>query len=240
MVTSNQDAGEGTLREALTRALDNGDGEPDEIRFALPGTDEASRTITLKSRLPFLSNNLTIDGSTQSGASFANSDARIRIIPDLDAFVINSSTNLHAGVFHGEEIHHFSIYGTLVDRFDSIRNVAHYPGLTSFSAIFLREASHITIGAPGKGNAFLDHQSSIYVEPIEWDNGIVKPRFANEHITVQATIANGLVLVYADNDVTIGGDDPSMGNHLFGQHIDVTGDRYVYTNGPRPLIVSAG
>src|SRR5690606_31665820 len=102
---------EGTLREALERAMDNGDAAPDEIRFALPGTDEASRTITLKSRLPFLSNHLTIDGSTQSGASFPNSDARIRIIPDLDAFVINSSINLHAGVFHGEGIHHFSIYG---------------------------------------------------------------------------------------------------------------------------------
>src|SRR6185369_14782505 len=78
-VTSANDPGDGvcdatcTLRDAINAA--NGSGNPslvDEIHFAIPGPE--AHTITIASPLPVLTQAVTIDGYTQTGA-LVNTDA---------------------------------------------------------------------------------------------------------------------------------------------------------------------
>lgn len=80
IVTSNADAGSGTLREALIKSDANGSADKDFIHFNLADQSESGRTITLSSQLRDVSSNLDIDGSTQAGSVFGRSTAKIQII----------------------------------------------------------------------------------------------------------------------------------------------------------------
>jgi len=80
IVSSNADSGTGTLREALIKAAANGNISPDIIEFNIAGSSLTDRTITILSKLPDLSSNLTIDGSTQPDAAFGISDAKVRLL----------------------------------------------------------------------------------------------------------------------------------------------------------------
>ena len=82
MVTSNADSGPGTLRDALTQAAANGSAVQDSIHFNLADTSAAGRTITILTDLPIVSSNLVIDGTTQNGAVFGASNAKVIIQPD--------------------------------------------------------------------------------------------------------------------------------------------------------------
>ena len=77
VVTSNADSGPGTFRDALTRAAANGSAQKDFINFNLPDVSVAGRTINILSQLPGISSNLAIDGSTQPGAPFDVSTAKV-------------------------------------------------------------------------------------------------------------------------------------------------------------------
>lgn len=79
VVTSNADSGPGTLREALTKATANGNATTDYINFNLPDHSEAGRTIKLLTQLPGLSSNLVLDGTTQPGAVFGISSAKVAL-----------------------------------------------------------------------------------------------------------------------------------------------------------------
>jgi len=65
-VTTTEDAGPGSLRQAL---IDSAVGEftPDTIVFAIPGAAGEVRTIRPMSALPRDSQNVTVDGTTQPG-----------------------------------------------------------------------------------------------------------------------------------------------------------------------------
>jgi hypothetical protein len=52
IVNSNADAGQGSLREAISLAAANGSSDHDYIYFDLPDLSEAGRTIVLLSPLP--------------------------------------------------------------------------------------------------------------------------------------------------------------------------------------------
>lgn len=71
-VTSDADAGEGTLRAALLAA-----GSGDAIEFAIDGEDV--KTIYLESELPPVPAGATIDGCTQSGAVCASSPPTLMV-----------------------------------------------------------------------------------------------------------------------------------------------------------------
>lgn len=231
MVTSNQDSGPGTLREALQKAADNGTNEPDEIRFDIPGSSEAERTITLVTKLPQLSSNLTIDASYQQGGFFSGTDAKILLTTNGTMEGLHLLSHRDLCVFDGRDIHHFSIFGIAIKGFENIENVNGPWKITGLEGIFLDRATDITIGAPGKGNAFLDlWVASINIWPIEWPNGPGTAIFGNARITLQSNIAYELVAVYAESDVTIGGATPSQGNHFLGQHVSLTGDGILFSN----------
>jgi hypothetical protein len=64
-VTNTNDAGAGSLRQAITDA--NADGGTNTINFKIPGT--GVQTINLMDPLPAITDAVTIDGYTQLGAA---------------------------------------------------------------------------------------------------------------------------------------------------------------------------
>lgn len=137
VVTSNADSGPGTLRDALTQAAANGTTQIDYINFNLPDNTLTGRTITLQIKLPDLTSNLVIDGTTQPGNFFGVSHTKIRIINHF-VYPQNLNTLYSSG---GDSI---EIYGLwLTD------DGAYMYGVSS---ILTRGFGKLTIGAPAKGN----------------------------------------------------------------------------------------
>ncbi|MDB5127393.1 MAG: hypothetical protein JWQ85_1625 [Mucilaginibacter sp.] len=152
-VTSNADAGTGTLREALTLAAANGSAVKDYIYFNLPDLSKNGRTITLITDLPGLSSNLVVDGTTQPGQKFGVSDAKVQImaIPNSNATMLSCfSITKERGV---------EIYGFMFNVPDAYANT----NLGLQSGIWAIMAKDIIIGAPGKGNIFKNISVGIYI-----------------------------------------------------------------------------
>jgi gliding motility-associated-like protein len=149
VVTSNADSGPGTLREALTKAAANGSAEKDYINFNLPGTGEVGRAITITSKLPNISSNLIIDGTTQPGAAFGVSDAKIILQPDKQKNNFNAFTLI--------DVDGFELYGFYIRDFISNQFTYYYLNGESQAAnsiLYVESSKNIQIGAPTKGNVF--------------------------------------------------------------------------------------
>jgi hypothetical protein len=89
MVTNTDDAGPGSLRHAITDA--NGNSGLDNIHFSIPGT--GVQTITPTTKLPTITDPVTIEGETQPGASantLANGDNAVLLIEISGAIVSNN------------------------------------------------------------------------------------------------------------------------------------------------------
>jgi gliding motility-associated-like protein len=240
-VTSNADAGPGTLREALTNAAINGTATQDIIKFALPGTLVSDRIIRLKTQLPSVTSNVIIDGTTQTGAVFGVSDAKIIIEPE------NSPAYFNALQIYGDIINNtpaaknIEIYGLYIRNFAKITNVAN-PDLNQGSAIVLTgDASFITIGAPGKGNVI---SGNIY--------GIVNSNnyyySGSKQIVVQSNIIGLLddgftaasnmygVSLIIDENAIIGGSNANMGNVISANVTNIGITRGYYFSSPTNLV----
>lgn len=139
-VTNNADSGPGSLRDAITQAAANGTAVQDQIVFSISDLTEAGRTIFLISELPALSGNLVLDGSTQPGAVFGISNAKIKLTlnsapatGNFTCLLVQDATNVE-------------IYGLyLSSNFQA-------PDYTGPFGIRINNSTHITIGAADKGN----------------------------------------------------------------------------------------
>jgi gliding motility-associated-like protein len=103
VVTSNADSGPGTLRDALNRAISN--STANTIKFNFIDTTLTGRTITLTTLLPLLPADLVIDGTTQRGAVFGYSAAKVRIISTYQDVPAN------VYIFKGTNINNCTISG---------------------------------------------------------------------------------------------------------------------------------
>lgn len=222
MVTSNADAGAGTLREALTKAAANGVVEKDYIHFNLPDQSEAGRTITLLSQLPDVSSNLDIDGSTQPGIVFGVSTAKVQIVMSFP----------HVDTYYGLtliSVNDVGIYGlylrTLLPS-NTVGNPSQRQG------VLLRYINNVKIGAAGKGNVICGFRYDIGVN-IHLVGGQVQ--YYSENLTLQSSIigfeADGKTIPansysfeptmhYIYGLVNIGGSNSSEGN-VFAKGISV-------------------
>ena len=93
MVTNTNDTGAGSLRQAIMDA--NGASGLDSIHFNIPGT--GVQTITPTTKLPFITDPITIEGETQPGASvntLANGDNAVLLIELSGAIVTNNGNGL--------------------------------------------------------------------------------------------------------------------------------------------------
>ena len=140
VVTSNADSGPGTLREAIQLAANNGTTDYDYIYFNLTGSTLSARTIQQTGTFT-LSSKVIIDGTSQPGSSFGVTDAKIileRILGSCTGMLLSDVTDVE-------------IVGLWFKNFDYIFNLT---GDCHGYSIMMNHVSNITIGKPGKGNAF--------------------------------------------------------------------------------------
>ena len=161
-VTSNADAGLGTLRQALADAGANGTTTIDYIYFNLPGGTPADFTITVLSQLPVVTGNVIIDGTTQPGAFLGVSNAKITITPatptpNLNAFIVDPNVGANDAV---------EFYGMYIEGFG--------PNNTDGSAIYTTSPCKLVIGAPGKGNVLCGNYCGLFPNV---QNAIVQSNF---------------------------------------------------------------
>ncbi|SMD00371.1 gliding motility-associated C-terminal domain-containing protein [Pedobacter nyackensis] len=159
-VTSNADAGVGTLKEALTKAAANGVVEKDYIHFNLPGNTEADRTILLQTELPRVSSNLVIDGSSQPGSGLGISTAKIIIKPNR---YIYKPRNWTTAAFYLFQVSNVEIYGFYFTGFYNLLSPYGVYSGTKPSGIFAIASNDITIGAPGKINIFSSNEIGLHI-----------------------------------------------------------------------------
>lgn len=208
-VTSNADAGSGTLREALTKASENGDAEKDFIIFHLPDLSEAGRTIIINSRLPDVSSNLSIDASTQAGSFYGVSTAKVQIqteFPPSERYPVFTLLSVR-------DVEIYSLY---------LRNlkpyVAHEEDYNS-TGILMRNTKNIQFGAAGKGNVISGFMQDLEMNTNEHpgqhyhysENLILKSNFIAveaDGATLSAISSNPTGMGYTYGRVIIGGDGP--------------------------------
>lgn len=147
-VTSNENAGPNTLREALQKAAANGVAEKDSILFNLPVNTLADRTILLLSTLPAMTSNLVIDGTSQPGVGFGAGFAKVKLeMADVPQpydrynipYMLEAKTADNIGVFG--LFFHFSKW--------TLFTTSEICGGLKFI-----DCNKIRVGAAGKGNIF--------------------------------------------------------------------------------------
>lgn len=144
VVTSNADAGPGTLRQALIDAAANGSDVKDNILFNISDQSEAGRTINLQSQLPELSSNLVIDGTTQPGNKFGVSDAKVELLYNIPTEVLSGLKAVGKS--------NIELYGLY------LKNITPITSANTFfllHGIYLENDNNIKIGAAGKGNVIV-------------------------------------------------------------------------------------
>jgi len=203
-VTNNADSGPGTLREALTKAAANGSAEKDYIYFNLPGSTGQVRTIILQSLLPDVTGNVIIDASTQPGAAFGVSNAKVIITPvaparDFNAFNVSESVQPTDAV---------EFYGLYIKGFSP--DISAYGG-----GIKTINNCMLVVGAPGKGNVIAGNSYSITGE---LENAKIQSNFMGLEPDGETVFVNqgGLYAAHYFNNMLIGGDDPADGNIIIG------------------------
>lgn len=211
-VISNADSGTGTLRDMLTKAAANGTAEADVINFNLPDQTETGRSIVLLDQLPLVSSNLTIDGSSQPGATFGLSTSKVKI---LTGFAYTKFAN----VLLLENVHDVKIYGLY------IKNEMVCPSGEScfyWQGIAMRDCRNIEIGAAGKGNVILGFQHNIGMN-VHLTGGQIHHYSVNftlkanfigiepDGITLSSVISKPVEVRYVIGEIHVGGT-PDEGN----------------------------
>lgn len=213
IVTSNADAGAGTLREAITLANTNGTTTTDYIHFNLVGTTRTDVSISLESELPILTSNIVIDGTTQTSALLGSTTIKVAIV--------RISSSFYSGL-RLDNASNVEIYGISFSNFksDPQGNVDD-----NKAGIYLYNTKNVIIGAPTKPNCFSNNFAGIL-------SPFVIPRFDNVNIKISANIFGlsesgllsqpnqaGIDISFLNNSI-IGGDLVGEGN-LFGSSIRV-------------------
>jgi gliding motility-associated-like protein len=213
VVTSNADAGAGTLREAISKANANGISEIDYIHFNLPGATENDRTILLASSLPSLTSKIVIDGTTQPSADIGNSHARI-ILKTLRSFdkpdiILFSAKNVEQLEFYGIYFH------------DTTDPTLSYAGDVK-RAIDIFNGKNIVIGDKNKGNVFTGYRGYWGSVAIEKTDGLkIGDNFLGLSPYGPNSIPTEPVVLKDVNNIEIGGTDKR--NVIFtGFNLDFT------------------
>ncbi|WP_423147159.1 gliding motility-associated C-terminal domain-containing protein [Rubrolithibacter danxiaensis] len=253
IVSSNADAGPGTLRDALTKAAANGSSEKDFINFNLPGTTEASRTITLLTELPLVSSNLIIDGTSQPGFKLGITDAKIVITAD-PGYVLSEQRDYWAAfrLIQAKEVEILGLYFTGFN-FNNLRNPVPFDPtgkLTYLAAILINECDRITIGKENQGNVFGNNGNSC----LSQQEGIVTPstnvkinsNYLGYLLNGEESNENEAIVLNLSNSI-IGGDNPSEKN-LISRFVELRGDNnliqgnsvenIIYTSGNNNIITN--
>lgn len=198
----------GTLRWALDQAANNGITTSDTIVFAIPSPAQNTHVIVLNSELPYLTSNLVIDGTSQTGLPFGIGDSKIAITPAVfqnckRGFVIKDAINVE-------------IYGCL---FAGFINSDPTVNETFSDAIYMSNVTNVQIGNVTKGNSFTGNYWAIRHQGIPDDPRNPPPAVIGSNIVIKSNtigknqtgrpltrvgVVNAITL-YDCNNVVIGG-----------------------------------
>ncbi len=210
VVTSKNDSGLGTIREAITLANANGSTIKDLITFNLPGSTATDVTIALFTELPKLTPNITIDGTLQPFSSLNS--------PSIKIIIVRSAPEYFNGLCI-ENSNDIEIYGLSFKNFksDPLGTIENKKG-----AIFLFNVFNLIIGAPNKQNCFANNYTGI-ISPY-----VFLPKYNITNIKISSNIfgltENGLAVSANESaidisfikDGIIGGDSAIEGNLISG------------------------
>ncbi len=215
-VTTNNDNGPGSLREAIQKA--NANNQQDLIVFNISGITEQDRTINLETQLPFISSSMVIDATTQPGTFFGRSSAKIIIQPKnttvYSAFVIKDADGVE-------------LYGFYARDFTNRMPNGNFAG----GFLYTENAKNIKIGAANKGNviancanfvlnsdySLLDSQTPL---TIGIENLSIKGNFigfepdGKSYRATPTGLLGGLYVCLAKGNYDIGGDDDKERNYF--------------------------
>ncbi len=225
-VTSNADSGAGTLRDALTQAAANGNATKDYIYFNLTDLSQAGRTIVILTALPGVTSNLVIDASTQAGAAFGVSSAKVAV-----NFTLPPQNNFAGLTIINQK--NVEIYGLYLNNLTDYSN-RFFP--VDPQGIQIVTSDNIQIGGPLKGNVISGFATPLDENPVIADAAdtvqmssglILQGNFfgiESDGITVSANKDNTIGLWDVFNTITLGGA-ANKGN-LFAAGLNIGFDMY--------------
>ncbi len=235
-VTSNADSGPGTLRDGLTQAAIANRTTPFTINFQLPGnpSDNANRTIRLRTALPIITSNVIIDGSSQTAwPALGVSGAKVILEPE---YPNSTFSGLVIGQYSSTSIQTsgVEIYGLYIRNFASFTNLQNVNTAQGSGIVIDYRASDITIGKPGKGNVIGGNINGILIQNSYYynNNTAAKIKIQSNLIGViydgitANTNVTGLSASLYDCSLDLGGDNAGESNVIAANKINVDIKRY--------------
>ena len=225
VVTNTNDAGAGSLRQAILDA--NANAGPDTISFNIPGA--GLRTITPASPLPAVTGPVTIDGFTQPGAA-ANTSGT-----GNDAVLLVELDGSAAGAgAHGLEVtgNNVGVSGLVINRFagHGIFFNGSAEGRVAGCFVGTNAAGTAALGNAGHGVAVVDSNSNAIGGPLPEESNIIAGNGGDGvHLGDFAAFLIGEVTAIQGNRIGVGADGgalPNAGNgvYLFGDTNQVGGE----------------
>jgi len=229
IVTTTSPSGPGSLRDAIEKAAANGDRETDYIQFNITRARDNFIRIALNDPLPALTSNLIIDGTTQPGAAFGVTQAKVGIA--LEGF--SSGTNMLYGL-DARQAKDIKIYGLFIKANVVDRATLQPPD--QLYGIVLGGSTNIDIGQPGKGNLISGWTNGIYdISNNRWGTSasiIIRSNIFGldiDGVSTQyqdrtggtATNKNSIVFEKSSRNNQVGGASANEGNVFNSSVIDV-------------------
>ncbi len=231
IVTSNADSGPGSLREMIVAANSNGSTITDYIHFNIPQPEFNLRIINLVTELPSFSSNIIIDGSTQPGANYGSTEARICIkmnlyAPSFSIIKIENASNVQV---YGLMLYYGYVHGFFGTPYRSEK----------LYGVHLVNSANIIIGAPGKGNVITGVKHCIYSSDGLCSDVVIKTNYLGHRgFYFNSPLDIDPIILFSDCGITfgsvknimIGGASPAEGN-IFGTKTRAVNIDSRYTTG---------
>ncbi|MFM9908496.1 MAG: gliding motility-associated C-terminal domain-containing protein [Chitinophagaceae bacterium] len=157
LVTNVNNAGTGSLRDAINLANNNGTLTLDFILFNIPSSIR-DKTIYIRpfDLLPALTSNITIDGTTQPGSNLGASTSKVTIA--IEGTPIASGNPIVC--FNLSQASNITIYSLFIKALVVDRNTLLSP--ESLYGIYMEDSHNIEIGDIGKGNVLTGWNKAIF------------------------------------------------------------------------------
>lgn len=232
-VTNIQDSGSGSLRAAL-KGIPSTRTVPYIIQFSIPGpaTNDGSRTIRLRSALPIIPSNVTIDASTQAWSPLGVSGAKVILEPEVQGTTFSGLT-IGAGDVYNTAVSDVSIYGLYLKDFAKITDLRNVNQDQGSGIVISYRNSNIKIGAPGKGNVISGNLYGIWVltpyynnsppvSPLTIQSNLIGVNY--DGVTAKSNMT-GIKAGLDETSINIGGDNANEGNVIAANQYNVVIDR---------------
>lgn len=237
-VSNTNDAGTGSLRQAITDA--NNHAGADMIVFAIPGS--GVQTITPTTQLPLITNPVVIDGYTQPLAhanTLPNGDDAVLLIEISGAILTNNGEGLVIGNGGAGS----TVRGLVIDRGWNTGIHVFCPGV-AVTGCFLgtdptgsiargngygvnfddgvdTTSGRIGGTSPGERNLISGNSNGVFIR--SGTNQVVQGNFIGTDATGTSALANSTAIVFDTSDSLIGGSSLAARNVIAGNNGGGTG-----------------